>query len=706
MADTSQYPDSAYGGYDPGTVEINGVGSIPPSPSKIKTPAPTTLVPNPLNKYASYSYAWSLWWLSISDYNNLMDTTDVDSALAWNPGPTSYVIAEDSGLYPDRRLPGVLPVNYNIQTVNFTTIIAPNKQTRSSNMIEGNMTILEPYGVTFVDTLCIAASTFSPQTQNNNFTSLPYMLQLDFFGYDDNGNSISDSDAMALRKRFPITLTGLSVEVSGQGAEYKLDFCPLGHQGHRPEKATLPKDITITAGTVKEFFYNLESTINGFYQVDAYVKNNASIADSIHFDIDPAIANSKIVYSQGVPLSAANPGAKDIDLSKSNFSIKAKTSILAIIDRTLAQSEFLISQLADAGDIPKIENSIFNAYRTTTSTKYQGVDQGGNVLKGVFDASRNTAPTLQIYRISQHPTWKAESPHGPTASNSVPYTAKEYNYLYTGKNVDVLDFKLSFDMTYYTSVLGYTSSVSSTQTTADTGTDIQSLFKKNVGFNPALLLKNIPNISPQRYRYIVGDQNLTLGGGVINNPQAQKAGDMIKSIYSSQNGDMITIDLKILGDPMLIKQDDWLYAPSPNSAQTYNNWTTTGQDSFAISYGHLRMDAGDIIVKVNINSPIDIDTESGNQGLVYPQMGVNNQYQSLFSGQYRIITIENRFASGKFEQTLQLVRIINDQVGQLIDLANNSGRDGAGAVEKAQQNQSPSGIGSTGQNEVQIPIGR
>ena len=129
--------------------------------------------------------------------------TDVDSALAWEPDPNqSYVIAEDAGLFPDRRLPGVLPVNYNIQNVKFTTIIAPNKQSRSSNMIEGSMTIIEPYGVTFLDTLCVAASYFYPG--GANYTTLPYMLQLDFFGYDDNGDPISDSDTIGLRKRFPI----------------------------------------------------------------------------------------------------------------------------------------------------------------------------------------------------------------------------------------------------------------------------------------------------------------------------------------------------------------------------------------------------------------------------------------------------------------------------------------------------------------------
>jgi len=668
------------------TGDENG-NALPPT---IKLPIGTNTITNPLNAYASYTYAWSLWWLNVEDFNRLMSSDDVDSALAWQPSLNSYVVAEDSGLYPTRRVPGILPVNYNIQDVEFTTVIAPNKQSRSSNMIDGKLTIIEPYGVTFIDSL-IAAS-YDGQ-KYNNYTSQPYMLQLEFFGYDDNGDPIPKNETEKFVKRFPIKLLGVKVEVSGsQGSTYEIDFCPTGHVGHSPEKASLPKDFTVTAGKVGEFFYQLEALMNGFYQIDAYTKGNASYADSIHFDIDSSIAGSAIVYSKGVPLGDTNPASTEIDTSKSNFNIKAGTTLLSIIDRVMAQSQYLISQLKDAGSSdPKIQQNIFNAYKTMVSIKHEGLAQGGATpISGVWDKIRNTLPVAITYKIGPYPTWKCESPHIPTLSDSRPFTIKEYNYLYTGKNTDVIDFKLNFDTTYYTAVLGYTSAVAATQSTGDTGTDSTNLFGKNFGLNPAVLLNNVPNVSPLRYRYIVGDQNLTVGGGLINNPKAQLAADAIKSIYSSLNGDMVTLDLNIIGDPTLIKQDDWLYVPSPTIiGSSYNNWDGQSQSSFAQQYGHIRMNAGDVVVKVVVNSPIDRDTDLTNEGLMYPQLGVNNQYTSLFSGQYKILTIQNKFASGKFTQTLELVRYLNQDGIATIAGAGETDR-GTTASQQSQNNQSQS----------------
>ena len=63
-----------------------------------KIPVETTEISNPMHQFASWTYSWSLWWLSIDDHNALMNRSDVDTAMSWEPGPTSYVIAEDGGV--------------------------------------------------------------------------------------------------------------------------------------------------------------------------------------------------------------------------------------------------------------------------------------------------------------------------------------------------------------------------------------------------------------------------------------------------------------------------------------------------------------------------------------------------------------------------------------------------------------------------------
>ena len=141
------------------------------------------------------------------------------------------------------------------------------------------------------------------------------------------------------------------------------------------------------------------------------------------------------------------------------------------------------------------------------------------------------------------------------------------------------------------------------------------------------------------------------------NPSAVIAADVVNSAKSGLGqGDMLKVELEVVGDPTLIKQDDWLYAPSPTESTIYNSWDTMGQSEFVKKYGHIRTDAGEAVVSLSINTPIDIDTDWNNTGLVFPLAGSR---RSLFSGQYYILKVESKFSGGKFEQTLHLSRYMN-----------------------------------------------
>ena len=181
------------------------------------------------------------------------------------------------------------------------------------------MTILEPYGITFVDTL-VAASFDGASQSFRNWTQLPYMLELNFHGYDDQGNPIADSNMALYRKRFPIVMTEIKVDVTTKGAEYRVKFAPAGGLAHFPENGCVDKPITVIAGTVAEFFD--ENNKDSFtYQLNSFFRSKvalgkASVADYIKFDIDPSIASSKITYDKVSGLAQSNPGGIGIDLTK------------------------------------------------------------------------------------------------------------------------------------------------------------------------------------------------------------------------------------------------------------------------------------------------------------------------------------------------------------------------------------------------------
>ena len=637
----------------------------------IKKPAVTDLIPNPLHRFASYTYAWSLWWLDVKDFNELMSKVDVTDALAWNPGPTSYVLAEDSGLYPNRRHPSTSGLNYHIQDVEFTTAIGPNSVSKSTNLQTGSMTILEPYGVTFIDSL-VAASFDGKRFVNYIFH--PLMLQLEFKGYDDKGNPISDSQMVQFRKRFPMVIKNMKLGVSTRGAEYKISFAPAGSQGLDPEYEKTPEEFKITASTVEEFF----NGPNGFcakyllHQANLVSSSRHQYADTMKFDIDPVIGESKIVYDKQLPINLADTKAKNIKLDAQTFSIPKGTSIVDLITRVMSHSSYLINLqlgLEDAtgeGSTQKDQTEIFNAFKTQSSIEYAGVDKSGAKIKGVYDASRTKRPMAITYKIHQYPTWNGNHPKIPTLPDSIPYTVKDYNYLYTGKNIDIIDFRVEFNTTYYTAINTYTTQFAASLSMQDTDKDTDANNSADIPFSPSFIadialpqLNVIPTATPSRYKHVAGDPNATTGMNIKNRPAAVTASDVLQSIYSaapSGGGGMLHVPMTIVGDPTLIKQDDWLYVPSPTKADEYNSWTTMSQAEFATKHGHLRMDTGQLVVNLTINTPVDIDADITNQGLVYPQPGTR---RALFSGQYYILKIVNKFHGGKFEQVLTLARFIN-----------------------------------------------
>lgn len=685
--------------------------------SSIKSLTQTDKLANPLSLYASSSYAWSFWFLDIADANSLITQNSITSALNWMPTQkSSYVLAEDSGLYPNYRVPG-FERDYNIKSVQFDCVFAHSQTNRSSNVIEGSMTILEPMGLTLIEAMQAAGVPKFSKLQAA-YTMQPYMLQLDFFGYDDFGGNNS-IPLKYLRKRFPICVTEMSMSVTESGAEYTIGFVSLGHQGYSVQYSKTPKQFTVTAGTVKEFFDSFEQQLNTFWVNDMNKQKNAIYADQYKFNIDPTVGKTKLNYSKIVPLANSNPNQTFVDLNKNNFNIPAGTDILSIIDRVFAQSVFLLEdqlKLENASDPTVDQTKPVNIIRTQSGIKYQGATALGNSTEGVYDSLRNQFPILVTYNMHQYPSYKGEHNAVGNFCDSGPFSIKEYQYLYTGQNTEILDFNLHFDLAYYQAALGYTNAVAASQVTATVGQTNNILnvsaacMASDYKATPSYValsspdLQSILNPTPLRTVFIVNDQQTTHGMGLQNNPSAQIGADVLKSIYTQLTGDMVEVTLTILGDPILIKQDDWLYVVDPtDNSHPYNKWNEVSQSSFANLYGHIRTDVGDVIVSFIVNTPIDSDIDVTNEGLVYPRTA-----KSSFSGQYRIISIKSMFNEGVFTQELSLVRYINDAYIQGANAANaNTNRPSttANAATPAAQATSSGGVSilSSVVNNLGIP---
>ena len=662
-----------------------------------------------MHQFASWTYSWSLWWLDVNDYNNLMSYQDLTAVTSWNPGQSSFVIAEDSGMYADRRQPGTLGLNYHIQEVEFMSL-APTSKTHSTSMLTGKFTILEPYGVTLLETLIMASF---DGTKFNNYADQPYMLQLDFHGYDDNGNSIPAGQSNLYRKRFPIKIQTMEIDVTQKGTQYRCEFVPASHDGivNSVKYGTLPIPIVANGvKTVDDFFTQFAEQLNKFWSAQA-LENASQFADTIKFDIDPSIGKSSVVYSKELPLGATDPELKNLDLNSTTFKIPQSTRIIDVVTKIMAHSKYLQDQLG-AGT----QTEAFNAFRTGVSVQY-----GAGTASGIVDEIRNVRPRIITFSIRQYSSYAANHPSIGQLADSSPYTVKSYNYYYTGQNTDILGLKINFDSSYYQNILKAPYQMSTTESTQSTFFDSFSNNLKMVMQTPTVLralnpgaFGQLPTVTPYSTKPIVNNLQLTQGMNIAYSPKAQQAMDVLhNSIYQSA-ASMISIDLSIVGDPTFIKQDDWLYIPSPNNGSIYNNWPSTTQSQYVQLYGHMLMDAFDVVVDLVINTPLDLDTDVPgvvNIGSVYPRP---NTTKSMFSGQYRVIAVNNKFANGKFTQDLTLVRYMNQEQARVARTINEStsNRTAATQVQTASAllsssvatNQSAPTVGGTSVTETPVDV--
>ena len=659
----------------------------------IKVPAPTIPVPNPLHRFASYSYALSLWWLDKGDLNNLANCTDVADALSYKLSDKSYVLAEDSGLYPDRRVPASGGLNYYMSDLTMNTTIEPSAGTGQTNEINGKFNITEPYGCSLVNVI-VAQSKADGAAANH--VMQPYLLQVDFFGYDDAGKPIPVEQTELYRKRWPIRITNMKIDFNNGGTKYGCDFVPCSHEAWKANAAKLPHAMTIVAGTFGELFKEIEKQYNQHHLDQVVVKGIAQYADSIHFDIDPDIADSPIVNPDNQSLSQSNPSATDTDLKKAPFNFSLEEDIEKIIQKAFAQCNFWIGdQIGATGQAQSKQSeasnaTIMNTYKTVVQVLHQGVTGSGAIVSNELDVYRCQYPYRYIFKIHQYATWGGTHPLDKSGlADSRGYVTKQYNYVYTGQNTDIIELKANFNFDYFTAVLAYSTNQAAAKVTPNSINDTQAQYAPQTGYvlTPSFLintvlpqLKDINILGPSRVQAIV--QNMNVSSGLGGNAPAITGMDVLKS--KQFKSDMVTVKMEIVGDPTLLKQDDWLYCPSPKTSTEYNNWNTMSQYDFAVKYGHMRMDTAQVIVGLQINTPIDIDTDYGNSGLMFPAMQRNNnQVTSLFSGQYKIVLIRSTFTNGKFQQHLELARIMNQELP-------NATQPDTDATSRSQENQKQS----------------
>jgi len=202
---------------------------------------------NPLHKYATYTYGISLYILTPADINQISTTPEL-----WVPGAggvkTCLISSggKNSGVYSRNDN---FKDDFYFDSLSMTTVIGLNNRSKSSNAIEIAFNVVEPYGMSLLDRIIATAN----EIKAPNFKAMPYLLEIDFYGYDDTGKASKLDDQ---RKRIPIQIIELKIKVNTKGSEYAIKAVPWNHQALSQSAVSTPINVEVAASTVAEFFAN------------------------------------------------------------------------------------------------------------------------------------------------------------------------------------------------------------------------------------------------------------------------------------------------------------------------------------------------------------------------------------------------------------------------------------------------------------------
>jgi len=340
------------------------------------------------------------------------------------------------------------------------------------------------------------------------------------------------------------------------------------------------------------------------------------------------------------PELVPQPGLNEKDAASSQtaefarqYAFQKDEKIVTIIEKVLLNSEFCKASASEDGD----ENGIRRWFRIDTQTFLEENSKTEEAL--------GRPPMVYVFAIYPYEADEAKF-LGP---NEVPKNtaglresaAKEYNYLYTGSNEDVLGFDIQFNTSFMRTAMGnYGNNAGSEQT----GTANKKVIKSEQPANAKNVAGETTPAVEQSGEARSAVQEVTqnpTGNASRDSDIRRLIAENFHNILIHQPSDMISVSMDIMGDPFFLPQD----IGNHHSEQS-------GSSPNATTEGTMLYTKGEVFVVVNFRTPFDYEVSGASMEmpLIVPQ----------FSGLFTVYKVTNTFSNGQYKQTLKLVR----RVGQ------------------------------------------
>ena len=376
-----------------------------------------------------------------------------------------------------------------------------------------------------------------------------------------------------------------------------------------------------------------------FDVLQRYARNNINvigqspIIEDVNQDGDRTPSpHAEAVNEETGTVSRAAASAQ-IDETSRSGNYTQNTSIISIIENLVLTSEWGRQLVEEQG-----EEGLKEWFRIETQV-FLETDPGTQVTRG-------TPPKIYVYSVVPYypdeAKFQAPSQRSENTQGLVELACKEYNYYYTGTNEDVLDFQIEFKTAFFQNLFADLGQHGSAMRTGGTG---ESVTPRSLNFteiappgigpisNGQLSEPSAPTMETTR-----GSDNAN--GGIRHSASTAAKAHIAQAFHDTlinSNVDMVNAEMEIWGDPY--------YLPTSGSG---NYTAATGGRPMLTADGTMDMQNSEVFVVVNFRTPFDYNVRTG-------AMQFSNLVKP-FSGLYSLTTVRNSFSSGKFTNTLKMIR--------------------------------------------------
>lgn len=612
--------------------------------------------PNPLGSLSSYNYQVSLYMVTPDAYNDFQNSggTSIKTALPLNSGNLNsaqggaFLIMQSGGINSSStpRAPG-FELDYYIDSLRIESLVNPKETGTASMATKISFQVTEPYGFSLLSKLKEAASKLETYSKIKNLDKMVnatrqfFILGVRFLGYDEKGNLITGKTKLGDREVNPngdsifevfydILISKITFKIDGKATVYNISAVSSGTKMQQVLESRIKCKVPIQATTVGEALNQFVNVLNADELnrkgKDVEIPNKYSIVfqgDGSKFIENASLATPDDMtkwnwgWSKAKNTSAVNDATavKAVPNSNTKGMMFAENSAIQMaFERIISQSTYL----KDALDIvyyntvegvdPIAKERFMKTTEKPMTLRWYNLSMVSNIIG--YDTLRKTFAYDVRYVISPYETPVYLSPYPKTAPDYYgPY--KRYDYWYTGKNSEIINYEQQVDNGFFTVVLNPDGSSKSGGGSGD-----------------------IPSKATKQ------DSN---SDGALNATSKQAQGSYHTDLYDPKS--FANVKITILGDPDFLVNDivtPYEYERIKNKFYRPNGYT-------------INPNAGQVFIEINFKEGVDYNNGTGlldiNSSISFWQYP--ESIKKIVNGvSYQITKAVHNFKSGQFTQEL------------------------------------------------------